>query len=201
MSNVARGLAIGMGWLLTSACSGNLELAVPDAAFGSRDFGDRVAFAVSELQQAETDLNGDGDQTDLVLHVFDVATSTTVNLGVALRPSRPLGFTPGRPTPQLDVLVAEPRQGVDLNADGDLSDLVVHLLGPDDVLRNTGLAANPVSLDAVEWLGDVAVVVVSEPSQGRAAWCGTSPSPPRPPPRSTATASPSRCSSCFRESI
>jgi len=53
----------------------NLELALPDIgvpASGDASFdldGDRVVFAVGEAEQDSTNLNGDGDASDFVLHV------------------------------------------------------------------------------------------------------------------------------------
>ena len=41
-----------------------------------------AAFAVPELQQDRTDLNGDGDRRDTVIHTVDIATGTLSNLGV-----------------------------------------------------------------------------------------------------------------------
>jgi len=38
--------------------------------------GNLVAFVVSEFSQNNTDLNGDGDADDLVLHVFDISAIT-----------------------------------------------------------------------------------------------------------------------------
>ncbi len=47
--------------------------------------GDLVVFRVRESAQGlgGTDLNGDGDTSDSVLHVFDSSTSTTTNVGFA----------------------------------------------------------------------------------------------------------------------
>jgi hypothetical protein len=85
--------------------------------------GRLFAFAVDEFRQGETDLNGDGDPTDLVVHVYDAATGTTTNLG----------FAQGSFESRLDggllvFAVDEFGQGeTDLNGDGDAGDLVVHL--------------------------------------------------------------------------
>ena len=38
--------------------------------------GNLVAFSVSEFRQGNTDLNGDGDTNDFVLHVFDISVIT-----------------------------------------------------------------------------------------------------------------------------
>jgi len=47
-----------------------------DAGFGFQIDGNLVAFLVSEFSQNNTDLNGDGDPFDLVLHVFDISVIT-----------------------------------------------------------------------------------------------------------------------------
>ena len=45
--------------------------------------GDVLAISVSEHSQGDTDLNGDGDALDSVVHFFDPATGTSLNLGIA----------------------------------------------------------------------------------------------------------------------
>src|SRR3990172_11121141 len=47
-----------------------------DAGFGIQIDGNLVAFVVSEFSQNNTDLNGDGDADDHVLHVFDISAIT-----------------------------------------------------------------------------------------------------------------------------
>lgn len=82
-----------------------------------------VAFGVREFRQAATDLNGDGDTADLVLHLHDVAAGTTVNLGT----DATLGFKLDGET-LLAFGAWEPAQGAgDLNGDGDVSDYVLHV--------------------------------------------------------------------------
>lgn len=82
-----------------------------------------LAFGVREFRQAATDLNGDGDTADLVLHLHDLAAGTTVNLGT----DATLGFKLDGET-LLAFGAWEPGQGVgDLNGDGDISDYVLHV--------------------------------------------------------------------------
>ena len=82
-----------------------------------------LAFGVREFRQAATDLNGDGDTADLVLHLHDLAASTTVNLGT----DATLGFKLDGET-LLAFGAWEPGQGAgDLNGDGDISDYVLHV--------------------------------------------------------------------------
>jgi hypothetical protein len=84
---------------------------------------EHLAFGVREFRQAATDLNGDGDTADLVLHLHDVAASTTVNLGT----DATLGFKLDGET-LLAFGAWEPGQGAgDLNGDGDISDYVLHV--------------------------------------------------------------------------
>ncbi len=82
-----------------------------------------LAFGVREFRQAATDLNGDGDTADLVLHLHDVAAGSTVNLGT----DATLGFKLDGET-LLAFGAWEPGQGAgDLNGDGDISDFVLHV--------------------------------------------------------------------------
>ncbi|HEX6885184.1 MAG TPA: hypothetical protein VF530_17550 [Planctomycetota bacterium] len=73
-----------------------------------------VAFGVSEASQGDTDLNGDGDTLDVVLHVYDASTRATTSTGLAL------GFL--APAIGLGVVafgVSESDQGgMDLDGDG-----------------------------------------------------------------------------------
>jgi hypothetical protein len=82
-----------------------------------------IAFGVREFRQGSTDLNGDGDTADLVIHLYDFALGTTVNLGT----DATLGFKLDG-----DMLLAfgtsEAAQGgSDLNNDGDAADFSLHL--------------------------------------------------------------------------
>lgn len=104
--------------------------------------GDRIAVHVSESQQGNTDLNGDGDTTDDVLHLYQFSTNTAINLGVAVTGSRISSeaciFT-----------VSERGQGqTDLNGNGNLDQNVVQayvfatstLYTPNIAARGTALA-------------------------------------------------------------
>jgi len=96
-----------------------------------------VAFDVPEFSQDETDLDGDGDVLDRVLHVYDFVDGSLTNLGLACE----LGTVVVG-----GVLVAfavpEDDQGdADLNGDGDTEDLVLHVYSAETgVTTNTGLA-------------------------------------------------------------
>jgi hypothetical protein len=104
---------------------------------GGRPFvdGALVAFAVPEEDQGNTDLNGDGDTIDTVMHVYDARTGVTSNLGLAVS--------------EWDLLVSDPlvlaivfeawQNATDLNADGDATDWVAHAYDAEG-RTNTNLA-------------------------------------------------------------
>ncbi len=80
-----------------------------------------VLIPVFEYWQ-EDDLNGDGDTLDQVLHAFDLGDPfpVPVNTGLAIGHLEALGRYSA-------FLVDEARQEADLNEDGDLGDLVLHV--------------------------------------------------------------------------
>lgn len=94
-----------------------------------------VAFGVSEWAQGGTDLNGDGDADDAVLHVYDADSATTTDLGLAINPVLAMDDS------LLMVRVFEAGQGdTDLNGDGDTSDLILHAVDlVDRSITNLGL--------------------------------------------------------------
>ena len=51
-----------------------------DASGAPETFGNYVAWTVNETRQGLTDLNGDGDTRDFVLHVADMSTGLITNL-------------------------------------------------------------------------------------------------------------------------
>jgi hypothetical protein len=81
-----------------------------------------LAFSVFEGGQGNRDLNGDGDADDDVLHVRDLAGGTVTNLGLTVIPNTVI-VSSGKVVFGAD----EPRQGQDLNGDGDASDVVLHV--------------------------------------------------------------------------
>jgi hypothetical protein len=116
--------------------------------------GDRLAFRVSEARHG-SDLNGDGDTRDFVLHVHDLGTGVTSNLELAAAQVWLDGD-------RLAFRVSEVPQGVDLNGDGDKFDLVLHVYDFETgVTSNLGLASEGIWLD-----GDRLAFLVSEASQG-----------------------------------
>lgn len=151
----------------------DLVLQVMDASTGAffpeaqlagaspRISGTRVAFAVNERDQGGTDLNGNGETDDAVLHVFDTATRIVTNLRLGTE----LPF-------ELDgnlLAFQRPEYGQDLNNDGDVQqpgndgDPVMHVYDiANDVLRNTGVA----SLRTFDLEGSLVAFRVFENLQG-----------------------------------
>jgi len=105
-------------------------VAVPE----SRDFG---------TSGQNRDLNGDGDTTDSVPHLFDTATGRVTNLRVAAAFDFNAGFNSGFKSDNGDglVVVPEAAQGKDLNGDKDLTDMVLHSVDlSSGRVRNTGIS-------------------------------------------------------------
>lgn len=83
---------------------------------------DWFALRVFESGQGKTDLNGDGDHADDVLHVHFPAGGVTVNTGVAverlIEPELVAGHDPAAAEDYLAYTVDERAQGADLDGDG-----------------------------------------------------------------------------------
>ena len=102
----------------------NIGLAVWPGNPGLVFSGNRLVFQVPEYDQAHGDLNGDGDDLDLVPHIHDIARGTTRGLGTAASSFH--GFLIEKD--RLVIRVEEDDQGgMDLNGDGDAVDRVVHV--------------------------------------------------------------------------
>ncbi len=119
----------------SSTAPTNLQLAVESmVAFAE---GNRAALLVSEAASGQTDLNGDGDATDRVVHLYDPATGISSNTGLASS----VQLLPKKDLRVLMLSVSEAKQQQDLNGDGDMSDHVGYVYDPaTDVLTNTQLA-------------------------------------------------------------
>ncbi len=119
--------------------------------------GNLVAFRVSESAQGFTILNGDGDTSDFVLHVFDSSTSITTNVGFATLSN--FGFDGNL----VAFRVSESQQGTtSLNGDVDTSDAVIHVFDSStSTTTNVGLAASAPRID-----GNLVVFRVTEFSEG-----------------------------------
>ena len=115
---------------LTGAIT-NVGLA--SSLFGADLSGDWLVFTVSE-QDAGKDLNGDGDtgegnfdEDESVVHLHHLPTGETTNLGLAVSDFFGLGPTPRISGERLVFAASESAQGVDLDADGDTEDTIVHV--------------------------------------------------------------------------
>jgi hypothetical protein len=119
-------------WDTTSGSSVNLGVA--GTVLASREEG--AIIGVWELGQGITDLNGDGDITDMVLFFYDAPTGELTNLALATADWAPfVNLRSG-------VVFGVPEAGWrDANGDGDLDDVVLHALRIEDLrLVNLGLA-------------------------------------------------------------
>lgn len=143
---------------LATASLSNLGLAtfgetvVPAAAHGGR-----FATHVNEFSQGGTDLNGDGDAGDAVVHVIEAASGIVHNLGVV-----------GTPAVLSDLFVAaaasEVQAGRDLNRDGDTVDFTQRLVRLEDgEVLDLGL---PLGFVLTRFSASRLVFLVSEASQG-----------------------------------
>ncbi|MBI3843609.1 MAG: hypothetical protein HY292_03120 [Planctomycetes bacterium] len=119
-----------------------------------------MAVLVSEAAQGHSDLNGDGDTDDFVLFVCDASAHRVTNTGLAGGLS---SFAMSGPL--VAIRVPERFQGgTDLNGDGDVDDLVMHVYDTrTGVARNLGLAATGFDIVMV---GERVVFPADESSQG-----------------------------------
>lgn len=117
-----------------------------------------VAFSVLESSQGETDLDGDGSTSGIVLHVHDLRDGSTVNL--QLHSSIPLGIRG-----DFVGLVTSETPGLDLNGDGDDQDPFIFELydARARAIHDTRLATIGSAYPAAGVWG----VAVSESGQGR----------------------------------
>ncbi len=123
--------------------------------------GDYAAFFVDESNLG-SDLNGDGDSDDPVIHVLDLVTGDLTNLGLAGSISDPaIEIVGGR----VIFTVFEFLQGMtDLNGDGNAVDIVLYIYDIEsETLTNTGLATLLSRFDAGT---DVIATEVREVDQG-----------------------------------
>ena len=82
-----------------------------------------VALGVSEVGQGASDLNGDGDVLDIVLHVYDSGTRVTTNTGLAMG-----FFVPAIGAGAVVFAVSEEAQdGLDLDGSGSAVGNVLHV--------------------------------------------------------------------------
>lgn len=123
-----------------------LQRFAPGLATGSfyQVRGELVAFGAVEAAQGGTDLNGDGDGSDHVLHLAKPRSGGLWNLERAVPFSKGYVLAP----PYLGYRVDEQAQAKDLNGDGDQHDFVFEAL---DIAHGTtaeyGLACDAFRLD------------------------------------------------------
>ncbi len=128
-----------------------------DGSGGLTVSGNLVAFNVNELKQNNTDLNGDGDASDSVLHVYNASTDITTNLGL---------YGLGNPSVSGNLVafsVLEYSQNyTDLNDDGDAFDRVIHVYDAStDIVTNLGLDGS----GGLAVSGNLVAFIVKESSQ------------------------------------
>ncbi len=126
--------------------------------------GSRIAFGVSEGAES-ADLNGDGDQLDTVLHVYDAATATLTNVGRAVTAvamsSALVAFT----VPE----ALEGPGGTDLDGDGDTADQVLHVIDLTTLaVTNVGQEVGASNAAALVVRGNAVAFVTNEAAQGGA---------------------------------
>ena len=117
--------------------------------------GDHVLLGIAEHG---ADLNNDGDRFDVVAHVHDMSTGQTTNLELALACER---YCVSISDGAFVFGVSEEGQGMDLNGDGDLVDLIVYVRDPTTAaIRNLGIAIRywwgPPWISSEQWLVYVA---------------------------------------------
>jgi len=155
---------------LELATSRNLGLDSP-AIYPNEVSARLICMAIREFQQGHTDLNGDGDALDTVMHVYDAQTGEIRNLGVA-RPDPDIFSSEGNRVegPLLFFFGSEDDQGeTDLNGDGDHRDTIPYVYDArDGSLTNLGLAypQDPFLGTSERILGDLIIFDVSELDQG-----------------------------------
>ena len=103
------------------------RLAVPGGAGNLAVVGDVIGFTVSEAAQGASDLDRDGDAEDAVVHVHDLPSARTTNLGLDAL------WLAGTQR-QLLLLREEWRSEIDWNGDGDQEDRVLHVDASDEFL-------------------------------------------------------------------
>jgi len=112
----------------------NLKVAAEELVLGAQSgttCGTRqiVAFRTGEAAQGDGPLNGDGDTSDGVLHVYDFPSKTLINVGQAVIPCRLEICDPTTPYRvdggTVKFLTLESEQAQDLDGNGVVGDLVL----------------------------------------------------------------------------
>lgn len=119
--------------------------------------GATLAFAVSEWEAAGLDRNGDGDALDRVLGLYEPASRSVTNLGLAVRGAH-------SDDDLLACEVAEIEQGVDLDGNGSLDDAVTVFVHDRRTAETWDLGTRGVSVSGVS--GDFVALAVDEARAG-----------------------------------
>jgi len=124
--------------------------------------GDLWLVLVNEHDDGRLDRNGDGDANDLVFHTFDATNGEIKNLGISSRRGSFSAIDANRAL----LPIEETSMASDLNADGDMEDVVIFLFDAHtQELQNTRLATRGFQFD--QFLFECAVgIAVSEAQQG-----------------------------------
>lgn len=128
---------------VSTAVTRNTQLSLVTS--DSLHVSDRVC--VASVRESQTggaggqNLNADGDRLDGVVTVYDSHSDAIRNLALAAGPDSGGALVAVADGPHVVFSVSESSQGVDLNADGDLFDQVVHHWNADTLqTTNVGLA-------------------------------------------------------------
>jgi hypothetical protein len=132
--------------------------------FPLRIDGDLMAFYCHEPGHGNSDMNGDGDADDFVIHLYNADSGDTINLGYAL------DYVPGYGLfrvkgDKVAFQTYEPDQGGnDLNGDGDALDYITCVY--DDISGTTTNLSRAVSWSTLEISENRVVFRVSESGHG-----------------------------------
>lgn len=156
------------------ALSPDLGAFLPDLVQNSVESDGRVVVFLRDETASSTDWNGDGDLSDQVVHIWDSTQQTSWNTGLVADTQ-----TFVRDGDFCVLEVDESMAEADLNADGDESDILVHVLDLETrTVRSTGLThvdgrANKTegTGTGVEIAGDLVLVAVSDQLEWRD-WLG-----------------------------
>ncbi|MFT7617678.1 MAG: hypothetical protein ACI97A_001317 [Planctomycetota bacterium] len=139
----------------------NSQLAIASNYVGGVAGMGTMAFAlVNELEQNGSDLNGDGDFADNIVHMIDTVTGAKTNLGYAAT----VGMVSNNTHIAWGALEAS-QFNVDLNGDGDTGDRVLVVFDPTLPLSATNPFNTGISIDQSSPLrgdGDLFVFVTNE---------------------------------------
>lgn len=127
---------------------------------GVGSFPGFVFALVSEVEQGASDLNGDGDTSDEVVHMVTIATGAVTNLGVSGSP----GFAANANFVAWGVSEAD-ENATDFNGDGDMNDRVLAVFNPNMPVSPTNPLVTGITMSTatpIQGDGDVFAFSTSE---------------------------------------